>query len=54
MSNVWVVIYLVVMIALIVSMDVLFFRDRFLERLVANAGTVLLFAAFYVVVLENR
>lgn len=34
------------MIAVIVGMDVLFFRDRFWERLMANIGVVLLFAAF--------
>jgi hypothetical protein len=35
------------MIVVIVVVDLLFFRDRFWERLVANIGIVLLFAAFY-------
>ena len=36
----------VAMIAVIVGVDVAFFRDRFWERLMANAGIVLVFAAF--------
>ena len=40
-------IYVAAMIALIVGLDVAFFRHRFLERLIANFGVVLLFAAFY-------
>ncbi|MGH7582778.1 MAG: hypothetical protein ACREL5_06090 [Gemmatimonadales bacterium] len=39
--------YLVVMIAVIVATDVLFFRNRFWERLAVNVGIVLIFAAFY-------
>ena len=35
------------MIAVIVGVDVAFFRNRFWERLIANIGIVLLFAAFY-------
>jgi hypothetical protein len=35
------------MIIVIVSVDVLFFRDRFWARLLANIGIVLIFAAFY-------
>ena len=39
--------YAVAMVAVIVSVDVVFFRHRFWERLAANAGIVLLFGAFY-------
>jgi len=39
--------YVVVMIALIVAVDVLFFEDRFWERLAVNVGIVLVFVAFY-------
>jgi hypothetical protein len=39
--------YAVVMIAIIVGVDVAFFRGRFWERLTANIGIVLVFAAFY-------
>jgi hypothetical protein len=42
-----IVLYVVAMVAVIVSLDLLFFRDRFWERLSANIGTVLLFVAFY-------
>jgi hypothetical protein len=36
-----------VMVAVIVAVDVAFFRNHFRERLIANIGVVLLFAAFY-------
>jgi Mn2+/Fe2+ NRAMP family transporter len=39
--------YLLVLIAVIVSVDILFFRHRFLERLIVNIGIVLVFAVFY-------
>ncbi len=45
--NVSVVIYIAVLIAVIVSVDLLFFRNLFWERLTANIGIVLVFAAFY-------
>lgn len=40
---------ILVMVALIVGVDLLFFRDRtwFWERLAANVGIALLFGAFY-------
>ena len=46
-KNVSVVIYVAVLIAVIVGVDVLFFRHRLLERLMANVGIVLVFGAFY-------
>jgi len=42
-----VVLYVVAMVAVIVGIDLLFFRNRFWERLTANIGIVLVFAAFY-------
>ncbi len=39
--------YIVLMAALIVAVDLLFFRNRFWERLAANVGIVLIFGAFY-------
>jgi hypothetical protein len=39
--------YVVLMAATVVAMDLLFFRNRFWERLMANIGIVLVFAAFY-------
>jgi len=41
------VLYVVLMAAVIVAIDVLFFKDRFWERLTANVGIVLVFVAFY-------
>ncbi|MHB8605782.1 MAG: hypothetical protein ACYDCK_11060 [Thermoplasmatota archaeon] len=41
------------MIAVIVGVDVLFFRNRFLERLLSNVGIVLVFIAFYLRFLKS-
>jgi len=41
------VLYGVAMAAVIVSIDFVFFRNRFWERLTVNIGIVLVFAAFY-------
>ncbi len=45
--HVVVVLYVVAMVAVIVGVDVAFFRNRFWERLMVNIGIVLVFAAFY-------
>ena len=42
-----VVFYILVLIAVVVSVDLLFFKNRFWERLMVNIGIVLVFAAFY-------
>jgi protein-S-isoprenylcysteine O-methyltransferase Ste14 len=42
-----VVLYVVAMVAVIVAVDFLFFRQRLWERLLVNIGIVLVFAAFY-------
>jgi hypothetical protein len=39
--------YVILMAAVIVAVDLLFFRNRSWERLTVNAGIVLVFAAFY-------
>ena len=39
--------YVVLMAAIIVAVDFLFFRNRLWERLIVNIGIVLVFAAFY-------
>jgi hypothetical protein len=44
--NVAVALYVVALIAVVVIVDVLFFRQHFWERLIANVGIVLVFAAF--------
>jgi hypothetical protein len=41
------VLYGVAMAAVIVGVDLVFFRNRFWERLMVNVGIVLVFAAFY-------
>jgi arginine exporter protein ArgO len=41
------ILWVVLMAAIIVAMDVLFFRHQFWERLMSNVGVVLVFAAFY-------
>ena len=40
------VLYVLAMVGAVVGVDILFFRDRFWERLMANVGIVLVFAAF--------
>jgi hypothetical protein len=42
-----VVLYVLALVVVVVGVDVLFFRNRFWERLMANVGIVLVFAAFY-------
>jgi len=49
-----VVLYVVVMVAVIVGVDLLFFRYRIWERLLGNIGIVLVFAAFYFRFLKKR
>jgi hypothetical protein len=39
--------YAAAMAAVIVGVDLVFFRSRFWERLTVNIGIVLVFAAFY-------
>jgi type IV secretory pathway VirB2 component (pilin) len=42
-----VVLYVLAMVAVIVGVDVLFFRNQFWERLAVNVGIVLVFGACY-------
>lgn len=41
------VVYVLVLAAVIVAVDVLFFRNRFWPRLAVNVGLILVFGAFY-------
>jgi len=41
------VLCVLVMVALIVTLDLLFFRDHIWERLAVNVGIVLVFAGFW-------
>ena len=52
-KSMFVGLYVGALIAVIVSVDLLFFRNRFWERLIANIGVVLVFAAFYLRFVKN-
>jgi hypothetical protein len=39
--------YVVAMVVVVLAVDILFFRQRFWARLMANIGIVLVFLAFY-------
>ena len=52
-KSVFVLLYSGVLIAVVVSVDLLFFKNRFWERLIVNIGIVLVFAAFYLRFLKN-
>jgi hypothetical protein len=51
--NIYVVLFVLIMIAVVVSVDLLFFKDLFWERLIANISIVLVFVAFYLRFLKN-
>jgi hypothetical protein len=42
-----VVLYVLALVAVVIAVDILFFRHHFLERLLTNIGIVLIFGAFY-------
>ena len=42
-----VVLYVLALVAVVVGVDVLFFRHHLWERLIVNVAIVLVFAAFY-------
>jgi hypothetical protein len=46
-SRAAVVLYVLAMVAVVVGVDVLFFRHQFWARLIVKVGIVLVFAAFY-------
>jgi hypothetical protein len=48
-----VVLYVLALVAIVIGVDVLFFRSRFWERLMVNVGIVLVFAAFYLRLLKR-
>ena len=52
--NAVLVFYAVLMVAIVVAVDFLFFRHRFGERLIANIAIVLVFAVFYVLFLKRK
>jgi len=52
--HVVIVLYVVLMVAVIVSVDLLFFKRQFWERLIANIGIVTVFIAFYLRFIKTR
>jgi hypothetical protein len=46
-KQVTIVLYAAAMVAVIVGVDIVFFRNQFWARLIVNIGIVLVFAAFY-------
>ena len=46
-------VFIVLMVAVIIGVDILFFRNFFWERLAVNVGIVLVFVAFYLRFLKH-
>ena len=46
-KQVAVVLYILALVAVVVGVDVLFFRHQLWERLISNVGIVVVFGAFY-------
>ncbi len=46
-SRTIIVLYVLAMVAVVVGLDILFFRHHVWDRLMVNVGIVLVFAAFY-------
>ena len=44
---------IIFMVAIIVGVDILFFRNLFWERLAVNVGIVLIFIAFYFIFFKH-
>jgi len=53
-KRIWVVLYVLVVVAVVVTVDLLFLRGLTWERLIVNISIVLVFAAFYLIFLRNR
>jgi hypothetical protein len=49
-----VVLYVLALVAVVVGVDILFFRHHFWERLISNVGIVLAFGAVYLRFLKRR
>lgn len=54
MRNRRAVVYVMALIAVVIGVDILFFRHHLLERLAANLAIVLVFAAVYSRGLKHR
>jgi hypothetical protein len=49
-----VVLYVLALVAVVVGVDILFFRHQFWERLIVNVGIVLIFVVFYLRFLKRQ
>jgi hypothetical protein len=49
-----IVLYVLALVAVVIGLDVLFFRNRFWERLMVNVEIVLVFWAVYLRFLNSR
>ena len=49
-----VVLYVLALVAVVISVDLLFFRHQFWYRLIANVGIVLVFGVFYLRFLKRQ
>jgi len=52
-DQVTVVLYVLALVVVVVGVDLLFFRNRFWERLIVNVVIVLVFWAFYLRFLQQ-
>jgi hypothetical protein len=48
-----VILYVMLMAATVIGVDLLFFKDRFWPRLMVNAAIILVFAVFYMRFLKH-
>ena len=52
-SRTAIVLYVLALVAVVVGVDILFFRHQFWPRLIVNVGIVLVFGAFYLRFLKH-
>ena len=45
--NTTIALFVLLIVATVITVDILFFRNHFWERLIANIGIVLVYIAFY-------
>jgi len=53
-KNILVMIYIIAMVVTVTTIDIVFFRHRFWERLFANIGIIMIYVAFYLAFVKNR
>lgn len=53
-KGVIIVVYVLAMMAIVIAVDLLFFRHQFSERLIANITIVSVFVVFYLILLRHK